>query len=158
MAYNGSLLWVATTATDRTVYAGTDRLKTINSTVYLSFPMHVLDVEGYTVQPNIREEIKAYRDENTRNLTRITASGKKTQIVMKTRKNLPDADKVDVLKWFTDHESDAGQRKISVLYFDIDSSTYKTGNFYRANPEYTISKIEGTKLFWNAFNIEMVEY
>lgn len=158
MAYNGSLLWVQATNADQTAYAGTDRLKTINGTTYLSFPMHVIGEEGYSSKPNIREEIKAYRDDNTRNLTRVTATGTKTQIAIETRERLKDSDKVDVLKWFTDHESSELERKITILYFDIDTSTYKSGTFYRTDPEFNIQQIKGMDLFWKPFTIELIEY
>ena len=158
MAYNGALLWVEATNADQTAYAGTGRLKTIGTTVYLSFLMNAIGEEGYSSKPNIREEIKAYRDDNTRNLTRVTASGMKTQIAIETREKLPDADKIEVLKWFTDHEIMAVQRKITLLYFDIDTSTYKTGTFYRADTEYKIQTIQKDKLYWKPFTIELIEY
>ena len=158
MAYNGALLWVQASSADQTAYANTGRLKTISNVVYLSFPMKYIVESGYEVKPNSREEIKAYRDENTRNLTRITAQGTKTQITITTREALKDSEKVDLLKWFTDHETDALQRKISLLYFDIDSSTYKTSNFYRADTEYRIRSVAGDTLYWNSFEIALVEY
>ena len=158
MAYNGALLWVTATSADQTAYANTGRLKTISGTVYLSFPMSIIAEGGYTSKPNIREEIKAYRDDNTRNLTRVTASGTKTQITINTRDGLSDADKTATIKWFTDHESDALQRKITVLYFDFDTSTYKTGTFYRADTDYNIKIIKGNDLYWKEFTIELIEY
>lgn len=157
MAYNGSLLWVAATTADQTAYANTGRLKTISGTVYLSFPMSYMVERGYKSKPNIREEIKAYRDDNTRALTRVTAEGTKTSIKITTRE-LKDAEKIDLLKWFTDHESIALQRKITVLYFDMDTSTYKTGTFYRPDPEYTIKSIVNNVLTWDAFDVELIEY
>lgn len=158
MAYNGAFLWTAATAADQTAYSGTDRLQTINNVVYLSFPMKHMAFQGYKSTPNVREEIKAYRDDNTRNLTRVTAQGTKTGISIDIIGGLHNAQKKDVIKWFTDHETDALQRKIPILYYDMDSDTYKTGNFYRSDTEYTVLYTTATDIVWNAFTIELAEY
>ena len=42
------------------------------------FPHKYIAYESYNTTPNQREEIKAYRDDNTRDLTRITAEGTKS--------------------------------------------------------------------------------
>ena len=158
MAFNGSFLWVVANSADRTAYANTDRLKTINGTVYLSFPMHLLAKKGYGVDPNVREEIKVYRDTNTRNLTRVTADGMKTSMTLKFLGGLNNAKKIEADSWFTSHESIAKQRKISLLYYDSDSDTYKTGNFYRANPHYDVISTTATDIIWDAFEYYLAEY
>ena len=158
MAYNGAFLWVAATNADRTAYAGTNRLKTISGTVYLSVPMKYIAYQGYKINPNVREEIKAYRDENTRNLTRITAQGTKTGITIDFLGGLNNAQKNEVQSWFTSHESNALERKITLLYFDVDSDTYKTGAFYRADPEYVALYTTDTDIIWDAFTYELAEY
>lgn len=158
MAYNGAFLWVTATSADQTAYANTGRLKTISGTVYLSFPMKYLARRGYECIPNQREEIKAYRDDNTRNLTRVTAAGKKTAITLNTLGGLSNAKKKEVFKWFTDHESNALQRKISVLFYDPDVDAYRTSSFYRTDTQLTAIRTTSTDIIWDAFTIEMVEY
>ena len=158
MAYNGAFLWVAATTADQTAYANTGRLKTISGTVYLSFPMAYIARGGYKSTPNAREEIKAYRDDNTRNLTRVTASGTKTSISIAMLGGLNTAKKSEVLKWFTDHESNALQRKITALYYDMDTGNYVSGTFYRADTEYSVLYANGSDVIWDAFTIELVEY
>lgn len=158
MAFNGAFLWVAATTAEQTAYANTGRLKTINNTVYLSFPQKYIAYGGYKCTPNNREEIKAYRDDNTRNLTRVTASGTKTGITIDILGGLHDAEKREVLAWFTGHESNALQRKISLLYYDTDSGNYVTGAFYRANTEYAVLYIGASDIIWDAFTIELAEY
>lgn len=158
MAYNGAFLWVQASAADQTAYSGTDRLRTINNVTYLSFPMKYIAYNGYKVNPNVREEIKAYRDDNTRNLTRVTAQGTKTGISMDMLGGLHNSEKQEVVNWFTDHEIDSLQRKITMLYYDIDSDTYKTGTFYRSDTEYTVLYTTATDVIWDAFTIELAEY
>lgn len=158
MAYNGSFFWVAATSADQTAYANTGRLKTINGTVYLSFPMRLLARRGFGTDPNVREEIKAYRDTNTRNLTRVTAEGTKTAFKLKFLGGLHNAEKIEADSWFTSHENVALQRRITLLYYDSDSDTYKTGDFYRANPHYDVISTTADDIIWDAFEYDLAQY
>lgn len=157
MAYDRAWIYTAATAAEQTAYANTRRLKTVGSIVYLSFPMRLVAKNGVHIQPNIREEIKASRDDNTRNLIRVTAEGTKTQIKMDILGGLNNAEKKEALSWFTNHETDALKRNINLLYYDPDSDTYKTGSFYRANPEFTAIYTTDTDIIWDAFTIELVQ-
>lgn len=157
MAYDKAWIYTAATAAERTAYAGTGRLKTVSGTVYLSFPMRLVALNGIHVSPNMREEIKATRDENTRNLIRVTADGTKTQITMDILGGLHNAEKKEALAWFTSHETNTKQRNINLLYYDPDSDTYKTGSFYRANPEYDVIYTTANDIIWDAFTIELIE-
>lgn len=158
MAYNGAFLWVTATSADRTAYANTGRLKTISGTVYLSFPMKYLAQNGYECTPNSREEIKAYRDDNTRTLTRVTASGTKSSMTLKMLGGLKNSEKKEVFKWFTDHESIALQRKISILFYDPDTDGYRTSSFYRTDTQLTAITTTASDIMWDSFTIELVEY
>lgn len=158
MAYDRAIIYVTATQAERTAYANTNRLKTVSGTVYLSFPMKYVAYNGVHLTPNMREEIKAYRDDNTRNLTRVTASGMKTGITIDIMGGLNNAQKKEIIAWFTAHESVSQQRKISLLYYDADSDTYKTGSFYRANPDYEFLYTTDNDIIWDAFTIELVEY
>lgn len=158
MAFNGAFLWVQATSADQTAYANTDRLKTISGTVYLSFPEKYMALKGYSIDPNKREEIKAYRDDNTRNLTRVTATGTKTTMKIKMLGALRNAQKKEVFKWFTDHESDALQRKISLLFYDSDTDGYRTGSFYRADTELTAISHTNNDIVWDSFDFELTQY
>lgn len=122
------------------------------------FPMKYINEESYKSTPNQREEIKAYRDENTRDLHRVTASGKKTKIEFTTRDGLHLKDKKIIQKFFTDAESDAAQRKISLEYWNDEDNTYKTSSFYRPDIEFTIKKATDTDLIYKELTIKLVEY
>ena len=60
------------------------------------FPNEYIAWESYESEPNHREEIKAYRDDNTRDLTRVTAEGTKTSLTFTTRENLHLEDKMAI--------------------------------------------------------------
>lgn len=122
------------------------------------FPLKYIKWESYDSTPNQREEIKAYRDENTRNLTRVTAAGQKTKINFTTVPGLHLKDKKIIQKWFTDAESNHRQRKINITYWNDESNSYKTGDFYRPDITFTIRKVLSNDLIYNELSITLVEY
>lgn len=158
MAYDRAMIYVQATSAEQTAYANTNRLKTVNNTVYLSFPMKYVAKNGVHINPNVREEIKAYRDDNSRNLTRVTAAGTKTSISIDILGGQHNAEKNEMQAWFTSHEIDTLQRKITLLYYDADSDSYKTGTFYRADTEYTIITTTANDILWDAWTYDLVEY
>ena len=127
------------------------------------FPMKWIVVESYETIPNAREEIKAYRDENTRNLTRVTAKGHKTSIKFTVRP-LHLADKMRVQKFFRDGEggtpdSTAGhQRKIQLQYWNDEDNAYKTAYFYRPDITFKIKRATATDIKYDEFEINLIEY
>ena len=158
MAYDRAVIYVAATNAEQTAYAGTNRLKTFNNTVYLSFPMRFVAFNGVHISPNVREEIKAIRDENTRRLTRVTADGMKTSISLDILGGLNNEERKTVIGWFTAHETSAKERKVPLLYYDMDADTYDTGDFYRANADWDWLYQTDNDIIWDAFTIELVEY
>lgn len=105
------------------------------------FPHEYIQLESWESTPNQREEIKAYRDDNTRNLVRVTAAGRKTVISFKTRDGLNKAQKEEIIDFFTSHETNAAERKIPITYWNDEDAQYKTGDFYRPNMKFPISQI-----------------
>lgn len=158
MAYDRAIIYVAATAEERTAYANTGRLKTVNNVVYLSFPMRYVAFNGAHLNPNVREEIKAYRDDKTRNLTRVTATGTKSSLTLEMLGGLNNAAKKEIIAWFTAHEVNALQRKIQLLYYDPDSDSYRLGYFYRADTEFAVLYTTANDIIWDAFSIDLVEY
>jgi hypothetical protein len=128
------------------------------TTVDVFFPDRYIALESYDCTPNQREEIKAYRDDNTRNLTRITAQGKKTKITFKTRKHLHLAEKMEIQNFFTSSESDPDQRKIYLTVWNDETNDYFSAYFYRPNMKYPIYKISDTDIIYNEFQFELIEY
>ena len=89
------------------------------------FPNQYIKYESWQSNPNQREEIKAYRDENTRDLTRVTASGRKTALSFEIRDNLHLADINEIRKWFNNAYSNADERKMTVEFWDDDKLEYR---------------------------------
>ena len=122
------------------------------------FPHKYIEYSSWNSTPNQREEIKAYRDDNTRDLTRVTAAGRKTAIAFKTRDNLHLDEKIEIQEFFTSHETNADERKIPLTFWNDESNSYETGDFYRPNIKFTINKISGKDIVYGAVQIDLVEY
>ena len=129
-----------------------------NFTIKQVFPNKYIQYNSWSSTPNQREEIKAYRDDNTRNLTRITAAGKKSVFSFKVRGNLHLEDKVEIQRFFTSAELDAEQRKVNLRFWDDEHNEYKTGTFYRPNMQFPIVKITDNDIIYGELTIECIEY
>ena len=126
-------------------------------TTYIPFPNQYIQFDSYSSNPKQREEIKAYRDDNTRELYRVTAEGKKSKITFTVRP-LNLAQKMAFQSFFYDNEVDHVQRKIQIKYWDDDSNTYSTGYFYRPNMEFPINHITADDIKYKEFKMELIEY
>lgn len=126
------------------------------------FPLNYIQWDTYESTPNQREEIKAYRDDNTRNLTRVTAQGKKSVIKFKTRDRLHLDDKMFIQKWFGDAEEPTQeaheQRKVEIEFWDDEENIYKTGYFYRPNMKFQIVHLTDTDIIYKELQFELIEY
>lgn len=122
------------------------------------FPHKYIDFGTWESTPNQREELKAYRDDNTRDLIRVTASGQKSVFQFKTRSNLTLAEKMEIQNFFTSAESDTTQRRITLQYWNDEINDYKTGDFYRPNLKFPIKRIENGTIIYDAITIDLIEY
>lgn len=122
------------------------------------FPNKYIAAESWDSNPNNREEVKAYRDENTRDLVRVTAAGRKSALQFSTRENLHLKDKMAVQAFFTAAESDSDQRKINLQFWNDETNDYQTGDFYRPNTTFKIKKATENDLIYDSITIDLVEY
>lgn len=122
------------------------------------FPSEYINFASYSSSPNHREEIKAYRDENTRDLTRITAAGRKSSVQFETRPRLHLDDKMAIQSFFTDAEIDHAERKVQLEVWNDEDNNYKTGYFYRPNMDFKIRSITDTDIIYESLTIDLIEY
>lgn len=122
------------------------------------FPNKYIQYESWDTTPNQREEIKAWRDENTRDLFRITAHGKKSKIEFTTMPSLHLADKMAIQSFFTDAESNSDERKIRLEYWNDESNTYEVGDFYRPDIKFSIKMVTDSDIVYKELSIHLVEY
>lgn len=128
------------------------------SSVDVPFPNKYIALDTWDSTPNQREEIKAYRDDNTRDLVRVTAQGKKSKFSFKTRKKLHLAEKEEIQQFFTSSETDRNQRKIQLTFWNDEDNEYKTGYFYRPNMTFKIYKITDDDIIYDEMSFELIEY
>lgn len=111
----------------------------------------------YKATPNQREEIVAYRDDNTRDLTRVTATGTKTKIEFTTKKfNLAKKQAFQAI--INNATVDALQRKISVKYWNDEDNVYKTSYFYIPDISFDIEHITSNDIKYSPYSVTLVEY
>lgn len=125
------------------------------------FPLKYIKFESWNSTPKQREEIKAYRDDNTRNLTRITAEGMKSVFAFETREKLHLAEKMEIQSFFTDAEEDSEahhQRKVQLEYWNDETNQYETAYFYRPDTQFPIIKITDDDIIYGSLKLEFVEY
>ena len=126
-----------------------------------ALPNEYIKFDSYSSTPNQREEIKAYRDEVTRELFRYTAEGMKTKITFTTRQ-LHKSQKEDLLAFFTESEVNAVERKVFLIFWDDENATYKSGYFYRPNMEFKIKQIvkngNSYDIIYQELSFELIEY
>lgn len=122
------------------------------------FPHNYIVFSSWSSTPNQREEVKAYRDDNTRNLVRITASGKKSIFSFDTRANIHLADKKAIHNWFYANETDHIARKMHLQFWDDENNVYKSGYFYRPNIPFPIVRITGDDIIYGSMHIDFIEY
>ena len=122
------------------------------------FPQQYIEMGSWSSNPDQREEIRAYRDDNTRALTRITAQGRKSIFSFATRNNLHLKDKIAIQKWFTEKEVNSTERKIQLTFWNEETNNYDTGYFYRPNMEFRIKSIIGNDIIYDSMQFDFVEY
>ena len=122
------------------------------------FPQQYIEMGSWSSNPDQREEIRAYRDDNTRALTRITAQGRKSIFSFATRNNLHLKDKIAIQKWFTEKEANQTERKIQLTFWNEETKNYDTGYFYRPNMEFKIKSIIGNDIIYDSMQFDFVEY
>ena len=122
------------------------------------FPQQYIEMGSWSSNPDQREEIRAYRDDNTRALTRITAQGRKSIFSFATRNNLHLKDKIAIQNWFTEKEVNSTERKIQLTFWNEETNNYDTGYFYRPNLEFKIKSIIGNDIIYDSMQFDFVEY
>lgn len=117
-----------------------------------------INTSSWKTTPNQREEIKAWRDDNSRDLFRITADGQKSTFSFETVEGLNLEQKIAFQKFFTDAETNAKERKIQLEYWNDEDNDYDTGYFYRPNMEFTILEYTSKDIIYSSMSFEFVEY
>lgn len=122
------------------------------------FPNDYILYSSWKSTPNQREEIKAYRDDNTRELYRVTAEGQKSVFQFDTIDGLSLQDKINIQNFFTSAEINTKERKVQLEFWNEENNQYSIGYFYRPNMEFTIQDISEDNITYSSLTFEFVEY
>lgn len=125
-------------------------------------PNKFLEMESYSITPDQRIELDAYRDA-TGLLHRNTLPSYKTKIVF-TVKPITQTDKEQLFSVFNNgrNENFYKERKYKIQYWNFDTDSYKTGYFYMVDPEYVIRRIDNKvnppQIYYNPIKYTFIEY
>ena len=115
--------------------------------------------DNNTSTPNQREEVKAYRDDYSRDLHRVTATGKKTKQVFHFR-SLTNVELSALKAVMANSLVNASERKYRITYWNDEDLTYKTGDFYVPDITYVRQRVDekNNKLYYGEFDLTIIEY
>ena len=123
-------------------------------------PLKFIECDSYKATPNQREELKAYRDDNTRDLTRVTAEGKKSVMQFKLRSMWLE-EKIEFQGWLGNAigptQEANEQRKVELEFWDDEENCYKTGVFYVPNIDYNILRVTDDSIKYKPIDIKFIE-
>lgn len=125
------------------------------------FPNKYIKIDTFDSNPNMREEIKAVRDDYTRDLTRVTAQGTKSTFKFSTVDDIHLTEMQEILDFFTQAEVDDIehlQRKIKLKYWNDEEMKYKEGYFYRPNMTFRKKEISDDDIIYSSLDLEFIEY
>lgn len=121
------------------------------------FPMKYIAFETWESSPNQREEVKAYRDDFTRELFRITADGEMSTFSFTTRDNLHLDEKIEIQQFFYNAETSHKQRNIMLEYWNEEINNYETKLFYQPNPTFQVKRVTDTDIIYKERKIELIQ-
>lgn len=121
-------------------------------------PLDFIAVDSYSATPDQRMEAKANRATSGK-LDRQTVSHTATKIEFET----PPITNHEVAVLNTlihNHYTNALKRDVSLEYYDNDTDTYKTGNFYMPDIQYKISRIDidTNTIYYDKIRYAFIEY
>ena len=121
------------------------------------FPNKYLDFDNQASTPNQRAEAEAYVDANNE-LHRITLPKYRTKIEYNTIDDLSLADKIAIQDVMFKGLVDAVQRKYLVTYWNDETNSYETSNFYIPDTTFQIKMITADNIIYRSFKLILIEY
>ena len=121
-------------------------------------PMNYIKVEGYDITPNQRMETEAKRAV-TGVLHRTTVAHTATKVEFNTPV-LTNREMDDLMTKLRNAWSSVSERKLTLQYYDMETDTYKTGDFYMPDIKFQIDHIDNVRnmVFYRETRIAFIEY
>lgn len=121
-----------------------------------TLPMKYIKVDGYDITPNQRMESEAKRAV-TGVLHRTTVSHTATKIEFNTP-NMTNVDMDALMTLIRNNWTVAAERKIKLQYYDMETNTYKVGDFYMPDIKFQIDHIDGNLIYYKETRLAFIEY
>ena len=122
----------------------------------VSLPMRYIKVQSYDITPNQRMESEAKRA-ITGVLHRTTVEHTASKIEFQTP-NMTNREMDDMMTMFRNHWSSTAERKLTLQYYDMETGTYKTGDFYMPDIKFSIDHVDGNLVYYKETRIAFIEY
>lgn len=121
-------------------------------------PLTYMRLESYSCTPNQRMEAKADRS-ITGLLQRTTVEHTATKIEFETP-ILTNAQAVALYSMISNHFTNNLERKLTIYYYDMETDSYKSGDVYVPDIQYTINRIDNSNniVYYNPIRIAFIEY
>ena len=120
------------------------------------FPSKYIKLNTWDSTPKQIEYLKAYRDDNTRNLTKVAAKGRKSTFKFTSIPGLNLSDR-EVIKAFFYFIQSNNEGDIELEYWDDKSLVYRTGNFYQPNMHFKIVSHTAKDIIYDSLEFEFIE-
>ena len=121
-------------------------------------PMKYIGYSSYAITPNQRMESEAKRSV-TGLLYRSTVAHTATKVEFNTPP-LTNSDVDNMMTLFKNAWTNTRERKLKLYYYDMESNTYKEGDFYMPDTKFEIERIDNTKnvVYYAPTRIAFIEY
>ena len=121
-------------------------------------PMKYMKVGGYTITPNQRLETEAKRAV-TGLLHRNTVAHTATKIEFETP-NITNSDVEDMMTLFRNAWTSTIERKLKLEYYDMETNSYKVGDFYMPDIKFMIDHIKDNVnvIVYKETRVAFIEY
>ena len=119
-------------------------------------PMKYIKLDGYNITPNQRMESSAKRAV-TGELVRTTVAHTASKIEY-TTPTLTNGDVDNMMTLFSTNWISASERKLKLQYYDMESNSYKEGDFYMPDIKFQIDHIDGNIVFYKDIRVAFIEY
>ena len=126
-----------------------------------AIPEEYILTESYKVNPDQRQDVDSYRDLN-QDLHRNVSSHYKSIVEISTRKNLREDQFRTLISGIRSEFKSVKERKVKIHYWNAETGSYDSGDFYWVQPNITILRIEnhqGTRVpIYDSLTLRFIEY
>lgn len=114
------------------------------------FPTKFIALESWDSSPDQRTDQDSYTDGNG-TLVRNILPHTRTKISFETPDELHLVDKIELQSYFN-------RDNTTLTYWNDQTNSYIAGNFYIADPTFSIKRIDDNDIIYGKIKLEIIEY